>query len=391
MILINPKSSNLPSELKGIEPPVWCAMLAKDGDRIYDSEVSPYIDIEHSDEVLIVVMGNNPSVSSTPKMPIALKLKEDLEGIGHCVKITGLHPMATGEATYQIPPPSELVKIKRAKWGLLDMSKYRAHNWHCLHDLDSRGNYTSLYTSFGCPYDCSYCNIHTMYKGRKVYYRNPQDVIDEIGFLVKEYGVRNIKFCDELFTLNHKHIETICGGIKDYNLNIWAYARVGSVNPSLLKTMKEAGINWLCYGFESGNLGVRQKVAKDYGDIYDTVFKTKRAGINIIGNFMFGLPNDTLDTMCETYSLASSLNCEWANFYCTMAYPGSRIYKGENTDWDSYNQYGNLAVPMWIRDFRDKAFKDYFSSPRYLTMIKEKFGDKAVEHIKDMLEQKIRG
>ena len=403
MILINPKSSNLLSELKAIEPPIWCAMLAQDGDVIFDLEVedmptkpfSPIIPYGqysdnyktlHNEDILIVVMGANPSVSSTPKIPQAIKLMQQFPQ----AKITGLHPMATGEATYQIPPPSELVKIKRAKWELLDMSKYRAHNWHCLHDLDSRGNYASLYTSFGCPYDCNFCNIHTIYQGRKVYYRNPRDVIDEIGFLVQEYGIKNLKICDELFTLNHKHIETICGGIKGYNLNIWAYARVGSVNPSLLKTMKEAGINWLCYGFEAGNLKVRQKAAKDYGDIYDTVFKTKRAGINIIGNFMFGLPNDTLDTMCETYSLASSLNCEWANFYCTMAYPGSRIYKGENTDWDSYNQYGDLAVPQWIKDFRDSSFRQYFSSPRYLTMIKEKFGSKAVEHIEYMLEQKIR-
>jgi len=367
-------------------------MLARDGDTIIDNEVEDLPVPQTMGGVtiypptLIVVMGNNPSVSSTPKMPEAKRLLEKYPQ----AKITGLHPMATGGATYQIPPPCELVKIKRAKWELLDMTKYYAHNWHCLHDLDSRGNYASLYTSFGCPFNCSFCNIHTIYRGRKVYYRNPQDVIDEIDYLVENYGIKNLKFCDELFTLNHKHVISVCEGIKKHKLNIWAYARVGTVTPSLLGTMKEAGINWLCYGFESGDDSVRIGVGKDYGDIWDTVNMTRRAGINIIANFMFGLPNDTLGTMWKTLTLAQELNCEWANFYCAMPYPGSKDYKGQVKDWARYNQFGNTAVPQSVKDFRDWAFTRYFSDPRYLRMIVNKFGSKAVRHIRDMLAQKIR-
>ena len=380
-ILINPKSSNPFNEFKAIEPPIWCAMLAQEGDTIIDNEVSPIGEIADNDETLIVVMGNNPSVSSTPKMPEAYELMKELPN----AKITGLHPMATGEATCDIPPPSELVKIKRAKWELLDMSKYRAHNWHCLHDLDNRYNYASLYTSFGCPFDCNFCNIHTIYKGRKVYYRNPQDVIDEIGLLVREYGIRNLKICDELFTLNHEHVTAICSGIKDYNLNIWAYARVGTTDIALLETMKRAGINWLAYGFESGNEDIRSGVSKHYGNVWQEVLMARAAGINIMGNFMFGLPNDTTSTMRDTFLLSQELNCDWVNFYCAMPYPGSKLYKGEVTDWERYNQYGDTAVPKEVKSFRDWAFMEYFSNPAYLRMIKDKFGDKAAEHINHMV------
>jgi len=117
---------------------------------------------------------------------------------------------------------------------------------------------------------------------------------------------------------------------------------------------------------------------------------TREAGINIMGNFIFGLPDDTLETMRETLDLAIELNCEYVNFYCAMAYPGSKIYAEQDTNWAGYNQYGDTAVPKWIRDFRDNAFDTYFSSPRYLGMVKRKFGDRAVEHIKYMLKQKIR-
>jgi len=380
-ILINPKGNNPFSELKAIETPVWCAMLAQDGDTIIDNEVSPIAETGNNSEILIVVMGNNPSVSSTPKMPEAYKLLKKYPN----AKLTGLHPMATGEATFTIPPAVELSKIKRARWELLDMSKYRAHNWHCLQDLNSRGGYASLYTSFGCPFDCSFCNIHTIYRNRSVYYRNPQDVIAEIDLLVNKYGVKNLKFCDELFTLNKEHVTAICSGIKDYHLNIWAYARVGTVDRKLLYTMKEAGINWLCYGFESGNPAIRDGVSKHYGDILETVEMTRDAGININGNFMFGLPGDTMATMAETLQMADRLNCEWVNFYCAMPYPGSKLYKGENKDWGSYNQLENTAVAPEVKKFRDWAFTRYFTNPKYLKMIKEKFGDKAVEHINMMV------
>lgn len=378
MIIINPKSSN-PMKYRTIEPPIWCALMAKDGDTIVDLEIQGWMPI--GKDILIVAMGSNPSASSTPKMPEVNRLKKFYPW----AKVTGLHPMATGEADVNIPTPEELVKIPRAKWELLDMTKYKAHNWHCLHDIDHRDKYAVLYTSYGCPFDCDFCNIHTIYGGRKVYYRNPQDVISEIDFLVKNYHVRNLKLCDELFTLNPTHVSAICDGIKDYHLNIWAYARVGTVTPTMLLKMKQAGINWLGYGFESSSPRVLQGVNKNYQGILETVQMTKDAGINIIGNFIFGLPNDTLKTMAETLEFAWKLRCEYVNFYCALPYPGSKLYN-DSKDWGSFDQYSpNIGVPKLVKDFRDKAFQEYFSNPQYLAMIQSKFGTKAKNHIKDML------
>ena len=149
--------------------------------------------------------------------------------------------------------------------------------------------------------------------------------------------------------------------------------------------MKGAGINWLCYGFESGSEEVLKGVSKKYGDLWDAVKMTREAGINILGNFMFGLPNDTFQTMTQTYELAKDINCEYVNFYCALDYPGSVLYKHKSEDWDAFNQYGKMDIPEWIQSFRDNAFNKYFNRPEYLSMIKEKFGDKAVSHIHEML------
>lgn len=376
--LLNPKSPNL-MPTRSVETPIWCALLAGVGDSILDNNVEPLTALSAP---LIVVMGSNPSTASTDKMPEV----EVLKSIYPDAKITGLHPMAMGTADVLIPHPKELVKIKRARWDLLDMSKYIAHNWHCLQDIDNRGNYAALYTSYGCPFDCNFCNIHAIYPDRKVYFRDPTDVIAELTFLYYQYGTHNVKFCDELFTLNPHHVATICSGIKDLALNIWAYARVGTVTYPMLVKMKDAGINWLAYGFESADENVLKGVGKTYKGLMEAVEMTKSAGINIMGNFIFGLPNETLDSMFHTLELAEKLQCEFVNFYVAKPYPGSKLYDG-NTDWKSYNQYGNSMSPA--KRFRDYAFTEYFSDPQYQSMIRKKFGFKAVSHIREMLSSPV--
>jgi radical SAM superfamily enzyme YgiQ (UPF0313 family) len=311
-------------------------------------------------------------------------------------------------------PPAQLIKnldeLPFAAWDLLPMDKYRAHNWHCFNNIDDRGHYGIIYTSLGCPFNCTYCNIHTLYGGKPgIRYRSPEKVIEELDLLVKNYKIKNLKFFDELFALKEDRVIRICDLIieRDYDLNIWAYARADTINEKMLKKMKQAGINWLAYGFESASGEVRKGVSKKFGQnkIKKAVEMTHLAGINIIGNFMFGLPDDNIDTMRETLNMAKDLNLEYVNFYTAMAYPGSQLYEDAlikkiklPEKWHGYSQYGEETLPLPTKYLsavdvlrsRDNAFNEYFSNPMYLEMIKHKFGNKAVKHIEDMLKNKIR-
>src|SRR4029434_3759087 len=149
--------------------------------------------------------------------------------------------------------------------------------------------------------------------------------------LVNKYGVRNIKFADEMFVLNVRHVSGICDLIieRGYDLNIWAYARVDTVKDAMLDKLKRAGFNWLAFGIEAASDRVLSDVDKRYEieQVYDTIARVKAAGINIIGNYIFGLPEDDLDSMQETLDLALELETEFANFYSAMAYPGSALYR----------------------------------------------------------------
>jgi radical SAM superfamily enzyme YgiQ (UPF0313 family) len=233
-------------------------------------------------------------------------------------------------------------------------------------------------------------------------------VLAWIDELAGKYRVKNIRFDDELFILSPKRVETFCDRLieRGYDLNIWVYGRVDTIRVSLLKKMKKAGINWICLGIESGNSAVRSDVNKNIKkDIGDIVRSIQTNGIYVLGNYMFGLPQDTMDTMNETLKLAMDLNCEFINFYCTMAYPGSKLFgeaqkkEGRLPDsWEAFSQHGYHTQPLptnylparEVLKFRDDAFYTYFQNPEYGEMITAKFGQKVREHLNNMLQIKIK-
>jgi anaerobic magnesium-protoporphyrin IX monomethyl ester cyclase len=174
----------------------------------------------------------------------------------------------------------------------------------------------------------------------------------------------------------------------------------------MLPKLKQAGFNWLAFGIEAANSRVQADVDKrfDEEDVYDTIAKTKAAGINIIGNFIFGLPEDDEASMQETLDMALGLNCEFANLYSAMAYPGSPLYTMALTQnwelperWSGYSQHSIDSKPLRTKyltsaevlKFRDEAFQAYFKAPSYLNMVSEKFGLETVEHIHGMTSHKL--
>jgi radical SAM superfamily enzyme YgiQ (UPF0313 family) len=479
LLLVNPGARNqvygkLGTSLAGIEPPLWCALLAAfvrehgHSVKIIDAEAEN-LSPEGTAEIIagesprltaVIVLGSNPSASSTPKMTAVGELLRSIKEKAPQLKtvLGGLHPsalpeltlreeavdyIAQGEGFYTIlylletlksgeapdishvpglwyrnngmvaaNRPAPLVnpdELPLAAWELLPMDRYRAHNWHCFDHINQRQPYAFMYTSLGCPFNCSYCNIHALYNDKPgIRFRSPEKVVEEIALLNRKFGIKNIKFMDELFAIKEDRVNHLCDLIikGGYDLNIWAYARVDTVNESMLKKMKQAGINWLCYGFESASSKVRSGVAKKTEEEMTrrAIEMTRDAGIYILGNFIFGLPDDDLETMQATLDMAMEYNFEYVNFYMAMAYPGSQLYLDSVKNgvrlpdtWHGYGQFSEDALPLptkylspvEVMRFRDNAFREYFGNPRYLAMIKQKFGQEVVDHIGDMLKNKI--
>ena len=294
-------------------------------------------------------------------------------------------------------------------WDLLPMENYRSHNWQCFGELEKRQPYASIYTSLGCPYKCIFCCINAPFDINRYRTRSPSAVVNEIAMLHDTYGVKTIKIIDEMFVLNDRHVNDICDLLieQKYDLNIWAYARVDTVKTGILDKLKNAGIRWLALGIESGSAHVRDGAEKAFSqeDIKAIVHEIQKAGIQVIGNFIFGLPDDDFYTMRETLDLAKELNCEFVNFYSAMAYPGSPLYSKAVEEglklpdnWSGFSQHSYDCLPLStnhisspeVLGFRDQAFYEYFSSSRYLGMVAQKFGQKTRKHIELMVRHRLK-
>jgi radical SAM superfamily enzyme YgiQ (UPF0313 family) len=311
-------------------------------------------------------------------------------------------------------------EIPGVAWDLLDMRRYRAHNWHCFgREGLSRQPYAAMYTTLGCPYHCSFCCIQAPFKSgerqsglkeavNSYRYWSPERVVAQIALLVERYGVSNLKLADEMFVLNPRHVTRICDLLieRRYDLNIWAYARVDTVREDMIDKLRAAGFRWLAFGIEAADAHVRDDVAKGFGqdEIFATLQRVRAAGIHVIGNYIFGLPEDDHASMQLTLDLALELNCEFANLYCAMAYPGSALYRlalergwALPESWSGYSQHSVECMPLPTRHlsaaevlrFRDAAFDSYFTGARYLEMIRARFGMDVRNHVAAMTAHKL--
>ena len=333
-------------------------------------------------------------------------------------EVPGLWHMEDGNPVGNAPAPL-LTNLDRdlpgQAWDLLDMSRYRAHNWHCFGNPEARTPYASLQTSLGCPFICSFCCINAPFGMPMLRVWSPDNVIGQIDRLVRDYGVSNIKIPDEMFVLNRRHVIGICDRIieRGYRLNIWAYARVDTVPDEVLEKLARAGFTWLGLGIESGSQHVRDGVEKGrFGEreIVATVARIRAHGIHVAANYIFGLPDDTMESMRATLDLALALNTEWANFYCAMAYPGSALYglakqkhwalpdDQGGPGWIGYSQHAYDCLPLptdsltatQVLEFRDRAFLEYFGHSDYVSLLQRAFGPRVVAHVAEMCRHQVR-
>lgn len=230
-----------------------------------------------------------------------------------------------------------------------------------------------------------------------------------------DMGVRTLRISDEMFFLNRKYYEPVLQQAiaRGFGFNMWTYSRVDTVRKDMLELFKRAGVNWLALGVEAGNQLVRQEVSKgsfQEVNIREVCEKINDADINIISNYIFGFPEDTLDTMQETLELALELNTEMANMYPCQALPGSPMFHiARKNGWalpDAYEGYAFLSYESQplptkhissaeVLRFRDEAWQTYFTNPAYLDLVENKFGLQQRKNIEDMaairLKRKLLG
>ena len=305
-------------------------------------------------------------------------------------------------------------------WDLLpSLNRYRTAGWHSWSNNTEKQPFAAIYTSLGCPYKCSFCMINIINRTKQgpnvssedsnsFRWWSPEFIIKQFDHIAAQ-GVRNVKIADELFVLNPNHFGKICDLIieRGYDFNIWAYSRVDTCKPKYLEKLAKAGVKWLGLGIENPNNELRKEIHKDGFQevkVLDLINNIRDAGINIGGNYIFGLPFDTKESMQATLDFALENPTEMTNMYSAMAYPGSPLhnqarlfgtelpstYSGYSQhSYDTLNLSNENLTSAEILAFRDKAFDTYHASPKYMELVKDKFGDKAVNELNETKKIKL--
>lgn len=326
--------------------------------------------------------------------------------------------------------PSERMDIDLPgyAWDLLPMKNkpfdlYRSPMWHAEYDQNKRSPYAALQTSLGCQFGCNFCMINLINRNdddeigvssnySKMRFWSPDFIIKEFDKLI-DYGVRTIRIVDEMFLLNPKYYIPLCEKLiernKDDDLRMWAYSRVDTIRrPGILELVRKAGIKWLCLGIESGDKSIRLEVSKgkfEDVDINKVIKQVHEADIEVMANYIFGLPGDTQESIQKTFELSLDLNTSGWNTYAAMALPGSQLYKDavskgvkvpETYEGYSFHSYDTTPLPTEslsaaeILKLRDEKFNEYHSHPKFLERIEKRFNKKAADNILEMTKIKLK-
>ena len=313
-------------------------------------------------------------------------------------------------------------------WDLLPFKEkpldlYRSPMWHAEYDPAKRSPYAAIQTSLGCQFGCDFCMINMINRddeaevgvaGNYSLMRHwPADFIIREFDKLADMGVYTIKITDELFLFHKQFYEPLCRALADREyrdrLTMWAYSRIDTVrSPELLELVRSAGIKWLALGIESGDKAVRLEVAKgkfEEVDIRKVVEQIHAADINVMANYIFGLPGDTPESMRRTLNLSKELCTLGWNAYAAMPLPGSQLYKDAVVkgyklpdSYEGYSFHGYATQPSRtdacsaaeILRFRDEAFDEYHLHEPFLQLVERKHGPERVQAIREMTQIKLK-
>lgn len=202
-----------------------------------------------------------------------------------------------------------------------------------------------IMTTRGCPYQCTFCASRKFYD-IKIRYRSPENVIKEIKYLVKNFGVKEIHFEDDNLTLKRDHVERICHLIIKNKLIIsWSCPngiRADKVDEDLIRLMKKSGCYFFAFGIESASPKILKNIKKL--ESIDTIRKSieiaHKVGIECQGFFIFGLPGETKKTIEESIQFAKNSKLTRAHFMILDIIPGSELWY----------QLDGQFVPNWRKD-----------------------------------------
>jgi radical SAM superfamily enzyme YgiQ (UPF0313 family) len=242
---------------------------------------------------------------------------------------------------------SNLDDLPLPAFDLLDMARYTSA-WNYLDAFDIGLKGTTMITSRGCPYRCSYCQpTLDLLFGPRLRRSSPEKVAGEIDDIARKFSIEGIFFHDDTFTVDKIWTMEFCGSIKRKNTGLFwgCNSRLNTVDEEMLREMYSAGLRNIHFGIEAGSQRVIDEILDkrirltDASDILNTA---RKIGIHTLGFFMIGAPGETRSEIKRTIDFARRLPLDEATFSITTPLPGTFLFdKARITK--SYNLSANFS------------------------------------------------
>lgn len=326
-------------------------------------------------EIDIIVRGEGEE--TFVELLLALESKQPL------TEIAGISYRKDGEVVSNPAKPKmvNLDSLPFLAYHLLPWRRYKPHPPH-----GRALPFAVIITSRGCPYKCVYCSKPIF--GIKFRAQTPQRVVEELVYYQKNFGIKELAFYDDVFTLDRKRSHALADEIikKDLRIHWTCETRVNLVDKDLLRHLKQAGCYSVAYGIESGSAEILETLDKDItlDQALEAVRLSREVGLQTIGYFMIGSPGESAQTIRQTIQFAKQLKLDFAQFSITTPFPGTSLYDlylnevgGDDIPWESfvYAGTGTSATPVFksslltrdeIEYWTGRAYREFYLRPSYL-------------------------
>lgn len=271
-----------------------------------------------------------------------LDLVRHLEAKSDPAQVPGLaYPAATG-SVHANPRRPLIANLDELPWPARHFLPMRNY---CDNFAGMPQPTLQMWASRGCPFGCVFCLWPSVMYGNHQYrVRNPVDVVDEIEWCIKEYGIASVYFDDDTFDIGKERILKLCQEIEKRALGVpWAaMARADTADREMLQAMAGAGLHAIKFGVESACPHVLERTGKrlDLKRAEESIKIAKELGIKVHLTFTFGLPGDDKDTIDRTIDYAVKLDPDSIQFSITTPFPGTPYY-------ETLSQQGLLLTKSW--------------------------------------------
>jgi anaerobic magnesium-protoporphyrin IX monomethyl ester cyclase len=256
---------------------------------------------------------------------IIIDLARAVAGGGGLEGVPGISFRRDGQIVENPPaPPVDVKQLPMPAYHLLPTDRY---HWRGL-----GGSFSTLVTSRGCPFKCTFCSEWPFWGGRWRPY-DPRAVVEQLDLLVNRYGRRNIWFGDDCFNVDRDHVAAICEGILERGIQMsWFYQGRADMlvkHKDLLPLMRRAGNRMAQIGIEASNDEQRDELNKQLSTdtVKEAVRLLREHGMVCQGMMIVGLPDDSPQTFTEKVRLVKELDIDFPVFVFYTLFPGTPMYR----------------------------------------------------------------